>query len=260
VIAATIIPWAGNVAFMSRQEGPDNLDLTPYTFACTAVLAAIAVFRYRVLDPIPTLRDARIEIIGDGLVIADASGRIADLNRAAEAQLGRSRAELAGNSLLKLLPGFQVLGEQEARQDVALPSADGERIYDLRVTPIRRDRSRLTGYVVLLTDVTERRQLEAELRQAQKMEAVGKLAGGVAHDFNNMLTAIIGFATLAEEESPPGSQNPRVARPDSTVWRTRGCCDTPVAGLRSPADPPAGGVEPQSHRRGAADDAPPADW
>jgi PAS domain S-box-containing protein len=160
-----------------------------------------------VLDPIPTLRDARIEIIGDGLVIADAKGRIADLNRAAESQLRRSRAELAGNSLLELLPGLQALGEQDARQDVALPSAAGERTYDLRITPIRGDRERLTGYVILLTDVTERRQLEAELRQAQKMEAVGKLAGGVAHDFNNMLTAIIGFATLAEEETPPGSQN-----------------------------------------------------
>ena len=205
IIAATVIPWAGNVAFMSREEGPANIDLTPYTFACTAILAAVAVFRYRVLDPIPTLRDARIEIIGDGLVIIDASGRIADVNRAAESQIGQSRADMAGNDLSDMLPGLTLLANRDARQDVVLPGATGDRTYDVRVTPIRGDRERLTGYVALLTDVTERRQLEAELRQAQKMEAVGKLAGGIAHDFNNTLTAIIGFATLVEQETPPNS-------------------------------------------------------
>ena len=150
---------------------------------------------------------ARIEIIGDGLLIADANGRIADLNRAAESQLRRCRAELAGNSLLELLPGLQPLGEPGGAAGCRAAERRRRRSYDLRVSPVRSDRDRLTGFVVLLTDVTERRQLEAELRQAQKMEAVGKLAGGVAHDFNNMLTAIIGFATLAEEETPPGSQN-----------------------------------------------------
>lgn len=67
-------------------------------------------------------------------------------------------------------------------------------------------RAGVPSVVIVSRDVTERRQLEAELLQSQKMESIGRLAGGVAHDFNNMLTAIGGYADLAIEGLPLGDE------------------------------------------------------
>lgn len=67
-------------------------------------------------------------------------------------------------------------------------------------SPIVDKEGKLIGVVVIFRDVTERRRTEAQLLQAQKLESVGRLAGGVAHDFNNLLTAIMGYAELAQEE------------------------------------------------------------
>ncbi|MGH7197215.1 MAG: PAS domain S-box protein, partial [Candidatus Omnitrophota bacterium] len=65
------------------------------------------------------------------------------------------------------------------------------------VVPLLDEKGKKIGYLGTVADVTERRQMEDQLRQSQKMEAVGRLAGGIAHDFNNILTAITGYTELA---------------------------------------------------------------
>jgi two-component system NtrC family sensor kinase len=76
---------------------------------------------------------------------------------------------------------------------------DGELYWERAyIGPIKNERGEITNYIGIKEDITEQKRLEGALRHAHKMEAVGQLAGGVAHDFNNILTAVIGYASILE--------------------------------------------------------------
>jgi PAS domain S-box-containing protein len=97
--------------------------------------------------------------------------------------------------------------------EVIIRRRDGEDRHVLaNAAPVRNRSGKIVAGVVVFLDITDRLRLEEQLRQAAKMEALGQLAGGVAHDFNNVLTAIIGYADLLAGQVSEDSARERVAQ------------------------------------------------
>jgi len=159
--------------------------------------------------------EARYRTLVDGVrdvIFALApDGTIASLNPAFETITGFPRDEWLGRPFeqlvhsddlplaLELLSGV-ARGEPRPVNQFRIRTRKGDyRVGEFAATPQYRE-GQLAGILGICRDVTERLSLEQQLRQAQKMEAVGRLAGGVAHDFNNILTAITGYADLLLED------------------------------------------------------------
>jgi PAS domain S-box-containing protein len=163
----------------------------------------------------------------DAIVTIDGEGRVVDFNPAAERMYGYRAEQVAGKplhdlafppderaayraDLARLGEGGGEGGALEVRVEHTSLRADGSRFpIELTITRLDGGPARFAGFIRDLTIAkgaeVERRRLEEQLRQAQKMEAVGRLAGGVAHDFNNLLSVILGFSEFTSAALPEGS-------------------------------------------------------
>jgi len=161
--------------------------------------------------------------IGDGVITTDIDGNISLINERANVIIGSEDQDPLNNKLEKVLflfdehsgrkitnPVKEVIENSTAETadiNCILKSADGrQKFVSFANSALKDKNNKLIGTVLVLRDITEKKQMEQELFKSQKLESVGVLAGGIAHDFNNILTAIIGNLSLAKLTVKPGDK------------------------------------------------------
>jgi two-component system cell cycle sensor histidine kinase/response regulator CckA len=177
--------------------------------------AVEAVTHYR-LEQKNRLLIQALESARDGILLTDLHGVILNVNRALETMTGYTRQELLGQTPRLLKSGVHateiyarmwqcILARRSWQGELTNRRKDGSRFeVSLTVSPIVDGQGRTTHFVGIQRDITEHKQLERALLQAQKMQSVGTLAGGVAHEFNNLLAGINGYAALGLREADVG--------------------------------------------------------
>jgi len=196
----------------ARATKPHGYLIKPFSERELHATIQMALERAGVESALRTSEDrfrSIVAAISEGIFLVDATGKFTEVNEPGSRMFGYEPGELIGRDIEALSSGVTPYTQLEAQQNIERAAASGEpqrfdwrckakdgRLFwadiSLRFASIGRENVALS----VVRDLTERRAIEDQLRQSQKMEAIGQLTGGIAHDFNNLLGVIIGNLDL----------------------------------------------------------------
>ena len=215
-MAAASFTASASVPDLSHAVGISTLGVVGITLVTLVILGLAvltSVFNRRFSAQASALEVlvAAVEASPDAMTSQTLQGVVLTWNKGAEKVFGYSAAEAVGKSIGLVCPPERaretgeilervLRGETLKQFETVRVRKDGKRIpVALTISPIKDPAGEIVAISGIAQDISERKQLEEQYRQAQKMEAVGRLSGGIAHDFNNLLGVIIGYSEVLEE-------------------------------------------------------------
>jgi PAS domain S-box-containing protein len=211
LIVAVLTPWFGNILYFSGYNPIPYLDLTPFAFTISVVSLTWAILGFRLIELAPIARDQIVEEMKEGMIVLDAENRVADINLSAERMIGLSASQVVGKPASEILARWSDLVQRYSQStdvmDEISVSRDGSLIWlELQISPLYDQRNRFLGRVIVMRDITARKEMEHALsdalekaREASRLKS--QLLARVSHELRTPLGGILGFAELLHMNS-----------------------------------------------------------
>jgi diguanylate cyclase (GGDEF)-like protein/PAS domain S-box-containing protein len=218
VLLAGFIPWVANLIHLLNLVSIQGLDPTPLAFAITGFLLTINITVFRLIDITPIARDKLVDTLQDALIVVDQHSYIADLNPAALSLMKLTINEAIKRPAVEVLRLWPYLANRfqtpsDSPTEYTLIEDLDHHWYDTHISTLKDSRQKLSGYLIILRDITEQRKSEAErnrlaavIEQAQETIVITDLKGDIIYA-NPYFENITGYS-VAEALG----KNPRILK------------------------------------------------